>query len=275
MPHLAGRRSGLLFPPKRAIILPGSPGGSGGGGGGGSLAPAGSTGSWSISYRTTFAGTVLDAQFIPNRWSGTLPTNESTNIPSQQLDSSYSGNVVVNNGLQMKTSAQIDSASFPSWPYMGAHVTGTTGLVSPGRWVECVMRVTNRGSDWPAFVLYGIGGGPGGEIDIAEWGNTAGSGTPTWNIHPGDYHAQTGPQGFLGSPDLRGTTYYRIGMSMNTDSLPLCTPYLNGVVCGTAQRVYASTSFIITLELGVYNGSPATTTFGNVIESSEITVFAP
>jgi hypothetical protein len=265
--------SALWTPPKKRIITPATGGGGGGGGGGYNLL------NWpgSPRYETYFPGTSLPTGWTPGRYaSSTFTSNEATNIPSQQLDSSWGGNVSVNNGLYMASSAQVNTALFPDKPFCGSHVSyyGTVDLLIPGSYVEIECQISRHGATWPAGVWYAKDGS-GGEIDQWEIGNAWDNRTATFNTHKADYSAQD-QSTYNGSPPIAGDGVTHIfHMTYGTDYK--LTPYLDGSQCGYTRDALEHKIYSLFFELGVYRysslGTAAMNSYGTELFIPRISVW--
>lgn len=238
--------------------------------------PLGVGGTWNKFFEDLFPGTTLSSTWVPNRWAGTLPTNESTNNPSLQLETSYSGNVVVNNGLKMLYSAQVDPSLAGSWPYCGAHVSAYQLWLTTNSFMEVVMRVNNLGAEWIGLAMYVTDGSGGGEIDWAEFGDTWDTKAPTCNIHDTNY-TQQDQATYTGSPALAGDGLFHVYGIKRAGNV--VTFYLDGVQCSYPRTLYAGSTgtYGLFFEGGVYKnsslGNAAIKTFGSGLDVSRVTVW--
>lgn len=200
---------------------------------------------------------------------------DGDNNPSSELTNSVAVNCRVAGGVaQLWTTKQVDPTNWPvgTYPYSGSHLQGKSRPVQAGCWVAYHARVTNRGSNWPALVLYGSS-----EIDIAEWGNTTQGATPTQNAHPDDYSSQPGEQAFNGNPALAGDGKFHWYETYIDPDGQHFQVFLDGLAV-TNKMITDSDgtkTWSISIENGVNNGLPASSTEGVVVECDNITVFYP
>jgi len=152
----------------------------------GTVTFGGVTGNFKSSKKDTFKAPLDLTFWQKNRWDGgsaSSITDEATNIPGSQADSSYSENNRIGaDGLEMWITPQVDTASFPDKPFCGAHLGVRNATILPGMVVEIDLIVNVLGGGtWSGPVLYPRT--KAGEIDWAEFGNTRTNKTPTANSH--------------------------------------------------------------------------------------------